>query len=225
MFAIVTYYGTILLNEISINKGVPTLARNNDLNQKIKGERREQILSNALMLYSKKGLSATKITDISSASGISQGLIYHYYRSKEEIFVELIGIAFARLNEGCRWLENQPLSPKEKIKFAIEELLKLLEQDENAARYHLLIAQATASEAIPKEAKGIIDQENTFPYEVISRIITEGQKDGSIKEYDAKELALVFWTSINGLAIYKAVHGEKFKAPDSNILTSMFFKE
>jgi len=225
MFAKVTYYGTILLNEISTNKGVPTLARNKDLNQKIKGERREQILSNALMLYAKKGLSATKITDISSASGISQGLIYHYYRSKEEIFVELIGIAFARLNEACRWLESQPLSPKEKIKFAIEELLKLLEQDENAARYHLLIAQATASEAIPDEAKGIIEKENTFPYEVIARIITEGQKYGSIKKYDAKELALVFWTSINGLAIYKAVHGEKFKAPDSNILTSMFFKE
>jgi len=201
------------------------LARNKDLNQKMKEERREQILSNALMLYAKKGLSATKITDIASASGISQGLIYHYYRSKEEIFVELIGIAFARLNEACRWLESQPLSPKEKIKFAIEELLKLLEQDEHAARYHLLIAQATASEAIPDEAKAIIKKENTFPYEVIARIITEGQKDNSIKKYDAKELALVFWTSINGLAIYKAVHGQKFKAPDANILTSMFIKE
>ncbi|MCX7924079.1 MAG: TetR/AcrR family transcriptional regulator [Clostridia bacterium] len=201
------------------------MARNKDLNQKIKDERREQILSQALMLYAKKGLSATKITDISSALGISQGLIYHYYKSKEEIFVELIGIAFDRINGACRWLESQPLSPKEKIEFAIRELLKLLEQDENAARYHLLIAQATATEAIPDEAKDIIKKENTFPYEAIARIMAEGQKDGSIKEYDAKELALVFWTSINGLAIYKAVHGEKFKAPAANILTSMFFKE
>jgi len=66
------------------------LGRNKDLNQKIKHERREQILSNALMLYAKKGLSATKITEISSASGISQGLIYHYYRSKEEAILEVI---------------------------------------------------------------------------------------------------------------------------------------
>jgi len=225
MLAKVMYHDILTLNEISINDWGNIMARNKDLNQKIKDERREQILSNALMLYAKKGLSATKITDISSASSISQGLIYHYYSSKEEIFVELIGMAFARLNEACRWLESQPLSPKEKIKFAIEELLKLLEQDENAARYHLLIAQATASEAIPEEAKDIIKKENTFPYEVMARIITAGQNDGSIKNYDADELALVFWTSINGLAIYRAVHGAKFKAPDASILTSMFFKE
>lgn len=201
------------------------MPRNKELNQKIKEERRQQILSNALMLFTQKGLAATKITDIASVSRISQGLMYHYYKSKEEIFIELIRIAFDRMNEACRWLESQSLSPKEKIKFAIEELLKTLEQNKDASRYHLLIAQATASEAIPEEAKDIIKKENTFPYEAIARIIAEGQKDGSIKKYDAKELALAFWTSINGLAIYRAVHGEKFKAPNANILTSMFFEE
>lgn len=204
--------------------GGSVLARNKELNQKMKDERREQILSKALMLYAKKGLSATKITDISSALGISQGLIYHYYRSKEEIFIELIEGAFKRLNEGCRWLENQPQSAKEKIIFAFQETLKLLEQNENAALYHMLIAQATASEAIPDAAKKIIQKENSFAYEVIAKIMAEGQKEGSVKEYDAEELALVFWTSIKGLAIHKAVHGEKFKAPDTNIFTSMFFK-
>ncbi|RYD06539.1 hypothetical protein N752_04215 [Desulforamulus aquiferis] len=132
------------------------MARNKELNQRMKDERREQILSKALMLYATKGLAATKITDISKAAGISQGLLYHYFKSKEEIFVELIGIAFARMNEACRWLERQTLSPKEKIELAIRELLKLLDQNEDAARYHLLIAQATASDSIPEEAKAII---------------------------------------------------------------------
>jgi len=100
-----------------------------------------------------------------------------------------------------------------------------LEQSEDASRYHLLIAQATASEAIPEEAQAIIKSESAFPYGSLARIMAEGQKDGSIKKYDARELALVFWTSINGLAIYRAVHGEKFKAPDPAILASMFFEE
>lgn len=198
------------------------MARNKELNQRIKDERREQILSNALLLFATKGLFATKITDISSASGISQGLIYHYFNSKEEIFTELIKNAFERLTTACSWLESQPLKPMDKIKMAIEGLLEGLEDNQDTARYHLLIAQATASEAIPQEAKDIIRQENTYPYEVITRIIIEGQKDGSFKQYDAKELALVFWTSINGLAIYKAIHGEEFKTPDSNILTGIF---
>lgn len=196
--------------------------RNKEENQRIKEERRQQILSSALKLFAKNGLAATKITDIAQAAGISQGLIYHYYTSKEDIFVALIAVAFERINEACRWLESQPLSPSEKVTLAIIELLRLLEEDENAARYHLLIAQATASEAIPLEAKEIIHRENTYPYESMERIMKAGQKEGTIKQQDAGELALVFWTSINGLAIYKAVHGETFKAPAADILISMF---
>jgi len=199
--------------------------RNKEENQRIKDGRREQILSNALKLFARNGLAATKISDIALAAEISQGLIYHYYKSKEEIFVELISFAFDRINQACLWLESQPLPPAEKIAFAIRELLRLLEEDENAARYHLLIAQATATEAIPVKAKEIIKQKNTLPYESIERIMAAGQNEGTIKQNNARELALVFWTSINGLAIYKAVHGKKFKAPNATILINMFVNE
>ncbi|SMP72173.1 TetR/AcrR family transcriptional regulator [Anoxynatronum buryatiense] len=198
------------------------MPRNKSQNQQLRDERREQILSQALMLFAKRGLAATKITDIADASAISQGLMYHYFSSKEAIFVELISRAFDRLNQACRWLEEQSMPPLEKITFALTELLKLLDQDEHAACYHLLIAQATASDAIPDEAKAIILRENTFPYESISRIMAAGQQEGTIKQYDADQLALIFWTSINGLAIYKAVHGTKYLAPNVEILVGMF---
>lgn len=198
------------------------MARNKELNQKIKDERRDQILSNALELFAKKGLSATKITDISLAAGISQGLIYHYFRSKEEIFVELIRNAFEKMNAAALGLESLPISPQEKIRIATEKLLQGLEDKEDAGRYYLFLAQAAVSEAIPDEAKIIIRRENGLRYDVITRIIEEGQKEDSFKKHDAKELALVFWTSITGLAIYKAIHGDKFKAPDPNILISIF---
>lgn len=200
------------------------MPRDKEQNQLIRDNRKEQILSNSLSLFAKKGLSATKIKDITSATGISQGLIYHYYESKEAIFVELIKIAFERINQACQWLESQPMTPSQKIVFAIEELLRLLEEDEDAALFHLLIAKVTGSDAIPEEARIIIEERNTFPYEAIERIMIEGQKNGSIKDYDAGELALIFWTSINGVAIYKAVHGDKFRSPDANILIEMFIK-
>ena len=198
------------------------MPRSNAQNQQLKDERREQILSQALTLFSRKGLAATKISDIAHAADISLGLMYHYFSSKEAIFVELIERAFHRLNQACRWLDEQPMPPLEKITFALTELLKLLEQDEDAARYHLLIAQATASDAIPAEAKAIIERDNTFPYEAIARIIAAGQQEGTVKQHDTHQLALIFWTSINGLAIYKAVHGASFKAPDAMILIEMF---
>lgn len=198
------------------------MARNAELNEKIRDERRAEIISAALKLFASKGLQATKVADIAAALNISQGLMYHYFRSKEEIFVELVKNAFENLNSAARWLEEQDMTPVEKIRMATEKLLETVDQSEEFAVTCLLLAHANASEAIPKEAQDIIRREYRVPYEVMTRIFREGQKDGSVKNHDAETMALAFWTSINGLAIYKAVHSETFKLPDPSILLSMF---
>ena len=199
------------------------MPRNKMLNQQLRDERREQILSVALKLFASKGLAATKITDISSSAGISQGLIYHYYRSKEQIFVEMIRIAFERLNFACSELENMPVSPREKISTAITGLLHIMSTNEEYEQFTMLIAMANASEAIPEEAKAILNKEYRKPYDVMTRIILAGQKEGTLKPFDAAQLALVFWTTFSGMAIYKAVHGEAFVTPEADILKSIFF--
>lgn len=198
------------------------MARNQETNQKRKDERREQILSAALLLFATKGLAATKVTDIAAATGMSQGLMYHYFSSKEEIFTELISGAFERLNFACRELARMPQPPQEKIRMALAILLQGIRDNADYARYHLLIAQATVSEAIPAAVRTIIAQENRLPYTIIAQIMREGQRAGTIKQHDPDELALLFWTSINGLAIYKAVHGDQFKAPDPALLMRIF---
>lgn len=197
--------------------------RNKELNEKVKDARREQILSTALILFAEKGLAATKITDISTAAGISQGLLYHYYQSKEEIFVELLRNGYEKMIAAAQALENLPLTPLEKIKLAIEKLLQGFAENKDTAYYYLLINQASIFKDIPNEAKEIVKSRSLL-HEVITRIVIDGQKDGTFKKYDAKDMAMVFWTSLNGLAVYNAVQGENFKPPDANILIGMFIR-
>ena len=199
------------------------MARNFKQNQKMRDERREQILSTALKLFAAKGLAATKISDIAVASQISQGLLYHYFSSKEAIFVELIRGAFAQMNAAALALEALPLTPRAKLEKAIRELLHSIADSEDFARYVLLITQASVSEAIPPEAQAIMASEHNVPYAVIERIIEAGQSDGSIKPFVARDLALVFWMIMKGLALHKAAQGAVFVAPDARILTSLFF--
>lgn len=199
------------------------MARNQALNQKMRDLSSARILAAALRLFADKGLGATRISDIAEASKSSQGLVYHYFRSKEEMFTELIRDAFEKLNEACRGLEESDMPPRRKIEMALHELIKGFDQSEDVARMHMLIAQATMTSAVPKEAKAIINKHNAKPYEVMERIMAAGQKDGAIdSRHPAKELALVFWTTIKGLAMHKAVHGDKFKAPDPEIIMKMF---
>lgn len=53
-------------------------------------ERRQEILDGAMRLFSEKGYDRTSISDISKFLGISQGLCYRYFKSKEEIFESAI---------------------------------------------------------------------------------------------------------------------------------------
>ena len=48
-------------------------------------DRREQLIRAALEVFQEKGFHATTVRDIGRAAGLTQGTIYNYVRSKEDI--------------------------------------------------------------------------------------------------------------------------------------------
>jgi AcrR family transcriptional regulator len=201
------------------------MSRNKELNQIIKDERREQILTAALKLFAAKGLAATKMSDLSKNTGISQGLVYHYYRSKEELFTNLVDTAIEKMNSAAVNLEKLPLSAKEKIIVAIESLLKGFTENANTSDFYFIITQTALSDAFPREAKDIIRSKNNIKYDVMRRIFKQGQVEGTVKDYRVSEMATLFFSTMNGLALNKAIYGADFIMPDKNIILGMFLKE
>jgi len=66
-------------------------------------DRAPEIARAALDLFVTKGFAATKLEDVARAAGVSKGLPYRYFRSKEELFkaviVEAIGEPLIRAND------------------------------------------------------------------------------------------------------------------------------
>ncbi|MHB8066006.1 MAG: helix-turn-helix domain-containing protein, partial [Ruminiclostridium sp.] len=60
-----------------------------------KEKRREEILSVGLDLFIRKGYAATKISDIAEHVGMSVGLLFHYFKSKEKLYEELVTIGIS----------------------------------------------------------------------------------------------------------------------------------
>lgn len=201
------------------------MSRNIEQNQRVRDARREKILSHARRLFAIKGLAATKITDIAAAAQMSQGLLYHYFHSKEEIFVEIIRDSFEKMNTAACALEELSLPAGEKIRLALTQLLRNIEESEDFANTIMMIAQAGISDSTPLAAQSVIREESATPYLVVARIMRAGQQEGSIRSFDADELSLLFWTCIKGLALHKAVNSAMFTAPDVRILTNMFLAE
>jgi TetR/AcrR family transcriptional regulator, cholesterol catabolism regulator len=53
-------------------------------------ERRLQIMETALKVFAARGFKTASIKDIAEAAGISQGLMYHYFSSKEALLAATI---------------------------------------------------------------------------------------------------------------------------------------
>jgi len=60
--------------------------RTPEQSQRIREARREQILDAALGIFAEKGLHDTKVSEIAARAGVSQGTVYWYFDSKEELF-------------------------------------------------------------------------------------------------------------------------------------------
>lgn len=53
-------------------------------------ERRNQLIDTALQLFSEHGIEATRVSDIAQTAGVAQGLLYHYFPSKDALVAAII---------------------------------------------------------------------------------------------------------------------------------------
>ena len=110
------------------------MPKTTEQNKIARDKRREQIMRSALKVFSIKGLGATKISDIAQEAVISQGLLYRYFKSKDEIFTELVGGALQRMNLAANQLGALPAPAHEKITIAVRQLLQDIESNKDISQ-------------------------------------------------------------------------------------------
>jgi AcrR family transcriptional regulator len=62
-------------------------------------ERRESILEAANLVFGQRGYDTVRIDDVATAAGISKALIYEHFRSKQELYGELMNSAALEMLE------------------------------------------------------------------------------------------------------------------------------
>ncbi|MDD4370482.1 MAG: TetR/AcrR family transcriptional regulator [Anaerostipes sp.] len=79
-------------------------------------ERKQEILDAAVRVFAKKGYEKTSITDIANEIGVSQGLCYRYYASKEEMYDAAVDeYASYIVNQNIQRTNTAGLTLKEQI--------------------------------------------------------------------------------------------------------------
>ena len=82
--------------------------RTKDQFEEIRQKSRENIEKIALELFAIKGFHATSISQIAEKAGISKGLLYNYYKSKEQLLDSVIMKVYDEIMQIVQMSENLP---------------------------------------------------------------------------------------------------------------------
>jgi AcrR family transcriptional regulator len=61
--------------------------RTEEQNERLREQRRAQLLAAALRVFARQGFHAASVSDVAAEAGVSQGTVYHYFDSKESLLL------------------------------------------------------------------------------------------------------------------------------------------
>lgn len=124
------------------------MPRNILRDQRMREERRKQILDAAASVFARRGL-LTKIDDIAAEAGRSHGHVYSYFKSKEEILLAVIKRGQDLYGEHLQKALAMDEKAIEKFRYITT---KVLSQGQNADSYIVLL-QAIFTDLLDDEEK------------------------------------------------------------------------
>lgn len=160
-----------------------------------KEKRKQEILLAGLSLFIQKGYSGTTVKDIASAVGMSTGLLFHYFASKEELYLALITLGI----EGpMSSVQPTQLEPMAFFEATAEKVLEYIQSDPFVAKMFVLMNHAYTSEDVPARVKQMLVGFDI--YTPTAEFIRMGQESGTIRPGNPLALAIAFWSAITGVA-------------------------
>src|SRR5215475_4275785 len=81
-------------------------------------DKRRQILDAAIRVFARQGFYATRVSDIADEAGVAYGLVYHYFKSKDEVLNELFSERWSLLLAAIEEADREGVSARAKLEAA-----------------------------------------------------------------------------------------------------------
>jgi AcrR family transcriptional regulator len=78
-------------------------------------DRRRELLDAAAVVFARKGFHASRVGDIAEEAGVAHGLLYHYFRSKEEVLETIFRETWGALVAETQRIEDAAVPLREQL--------------------------------------------------------------------------------------------------------------
>lgn len=145
---------------------------------------REKIFMAASDVFEEKGFAAARMQEIADRAEINKALLHYYFRSKDQLFMEVFQVLLKKMFEKIISIFMEDLSFKEKIRRFLDEHIELLLKNPRLPLF--IMNEVSRNPSLAESMKNAIDY-NRIRNVIYTRHAKE-LKNYGIKEDDMSQL-------------------------------------
>jgi AcrR family transcriptional regulator len=200
----------------TLNKRGPGRPRNLELTS----QRQEDILAAATEVFADRGYASTDVQEIADRLGIAKGTIYHYFPSKEQLFLASVDRGMAGLSQAISEGFDPKTDPIKQIAQAIRSFLQYF--DTNADVIELIVQERAEFRDRKKPTYLEHRERNVRPWNELFEKLSNSGRFKPIKNADqvTQTISNLLYGTI--FTTYFARHGQSFESLSNQVLKLVF---
>ena len=158
-------------------------------------DKRRNILDAAIRVFARQGFHSTRVSDIADEAGVAYGLVYHYFDSKDEVLNELFSERWSLLLTAIEEADGGSESPRSKLAAVAAFIIDSYRHDPELMKV-IIVEVTRAANSFGRTHLPEIRR----AYDSITKIVAEGQEDGSFRrDIDPAFATMSFYGAIEQL--------------------------
>ncbi len=158
-------------------------------------DKRRQILDAAIRVFARQGFHATRVSDIADEAGVAYGLVYHYFRSKDEVLNELFSQRWSLLLAAIEEIDAGAAAPRDKLAAVAAFIVGSYRHDPELMKV-IIVEVTRAANSFGRTHLPEIRN----AYESIAKIVADGQEVGAFRrDVDPIFASMSFYGAIEQL--------------------------
>ena len=177
------------------------------LQDSTKKDKEKAIFSAALKIIKQNGFHRARMSDVAREAGISYGLVYHYFKSKEDIFDAILNRWWEGLFRLMADINEKKNGVREKLGGIILYFFDTYQT--NSELVNIFITEISRSTANLTDRR--LKHFKEF-MTLIEKLMKEGQDKGAFRsDFDARYLTYIFLGSIETFLSVMVLEDQKIK--------------
>jgi len=170
----------------------------------VRAEKRALILDAAIQVFARSGYHGSRVSDIATEAGVAYGLVYHYFKNKEEILSTIFEERWAGFLDAVEGIASGSNSTEDKLVSVAALILNVFRVRPEWVKVLVMEIQRSQRFSQPEQILAV-----RRLFELVGRIVRSGQASGELRQDLDAQVACTMFIGALDLEITSLVLGLK----------------